>query len=74
VAAVRRPVAQRAVALARDLALVHHQIVGDESFADALSPVGCRTHLAGTGRATGLSANIAKLPGSATRLDRHAQC
>jgi hypothetical protein len=31
-----------AVALARDLALVHHQIAGDESFADALSHVSCR--------------------------------
>jgi hypothetical protein len=30
VAAVRRLVAQLAVALARDLALVHHQIAGDE--------------------------------------------
>jgi len=48
VAAVRHLVAQLAVVLARDLALVHHQIVGDESFADA-------TQL--------LTANIAKLLG-----------
>jgi hypothetical protein len=34
VVAVRRLVAQLAVAFARDLALVHHQIAGDESFAD----------------------------------------
>ena len=40
VAAVQRLVAQLAVALARDLALVHHQIAGDGSFADALSPDG----------------------------------
>jgi hypothetical protein len=61
VAAVRRPVDQRAAALARDLALVHHQIAGDGSFADALSPVSCCGHLAGTVRPTGLTANIAKL-------------
>ena len=60
-AAVRRPVDQRAAALARDLALVHHQIAGDGSFADALSPVSRCAHLAGTVRPTGLTANIAKL-------------
>jgi hypothetical protein len=36
VAAARHLVAQLAVALAQDLALVHHQIAGDESFADAV--------------------------------------
>jgi hypothetical protein len=41
-AAVRRLVAQLAVAPARGLALVHHLIAGDESFADALSHVSCR--------------------------------
>jgi hypothetical protein len=46
VAAVRRLVAQLAVALARDLALVHHQTAGDESFADPLSHVSCRVWLA----------------------------
>jgi hypothetical protein len=46
VAAVRRLVAQLAVALARDLVLVHHQIDGDEAFADALSHFSCRVHLA----------------------------
>jgi hypothetical protein len=50
VAAVQRLVAQLAVALARGLALVHHQIGGDESFADALTQVSCRVHLAGTAR------------------------
>jgi hypothetical protein len=46
VAAVQRLVAQLAVALARDLARVHHQIAGEELFADALSHVSCRVQLA----------------------------
>lgn len=44
--AVRRLVAQLAVALARDLARVHHQTAGDETFADALSHVSCGVQLA----------------------------
>ena len=45
-AAVRRLVAQLAVALARDLARVRHQTAGDESFADTLSHVSCCVQLA----------------------------
>ena len=44
--AVRHLVAQLAVALARDPALVRHQTAGDKSFADALSHVSCRVQLA----------------------------
>jgi hypothetical protein len=51
VVAVRRLVAQLAVALARDLARVHHQTAGDESFADALSHVSCGVQLAARGDA-----------------------
>jgi len=34
--------------ISQDLARVHHQTAGDESFADAFSNVSCRVHLAGT--------------------------
>jgi hypothetical protein len=44
-------VAQLAVALARDLARVHHQTAGDETFADALSHVSCGVQLAARGDA-----------------------
>ena len=66
-AAARRLVAQLAVALARDLARVHHQTAGDGVIrADRGRPV------SGTARREGLRRTLRSCSGFAKRLDRQA--
>jgi hypothetical protein len=70
VVAVRHLVAQLAVALARDPALVRHQTAGDQSFADALSHVSCRVQLATRRRAADRGEHRQAAGGAAPEIGR----